>query len=589
MMRVLATAGHVDHGKSTLIRVLTGTDPDRWAIEKERGMTIDLGFATMTLASGNEVGFVDVPGHFRFVKKMLAGVASVDACLFVVDANEGWKPQSEEHLRILELLQVRRGVVALTKVADLDEELRDLAALEVAEHLQGTSLADAEIVLVDSLSGEGIPELRVALDRLVLSTPPSEDRGRPRMWVDRAFTIRGAGTVVTGTLVGGRLKVGDDLIVQPGGERTRIRSMESHGRELTESEPGRRLALNLSGVARQNIDRGHAIVKAGQWHETSVVDASLLALSHLDRTLKSKGAYAAYIGTGDYLVRLRVLGQTSEVAPGETGLVRMWLKGRVPLALLPGDRFVLRELGRDETVGGGEILDVDPVLSPARAAPTRSMERVIDERGWLTADELERLTGERIEPTIGRWVMADASRERMEEAIRNSCRDAGGAGVDIATFSDVERALLDVGVVGVTVVRNLAFDEASTSRDMSGRAAGILELLEASPWSPPSFTASDRSSLRELEERGVACRAGDLWFATSALDAAASALAELIARNSEGFTVSEACQALSTSRKYGMPMLSYFDASGLTRRRGDRRVAGPVMLRRQTTEASPED
>jgi selenocysteine-specific elongation factor len=552
-------------------------------------MTIDLGFAMMKLASGNEIGFVDVPGHYRFVKKMLAGVSSVDAFLFVVDANEGWKPQSEEHLRILDLLQISQGVVALTKVSDLDDDLREIATLDVAEHLQGSSLCDAEIVPVDALSGEGILELHDALERLVVSTPPSEDRGRPRLWIDRSFTIRGAGTVVTGTLTRGRLRVGDEMLVQPGGDRVRIRSMESHGRELAESEPGRRLALNLSGIGRRKLVRGDALVRPGQWHETTVVDASLQVLPHLDRALKSKGAYAVYIGTGDYLVRLRVLGPESDIKPGDVGAVRMWMKGRVPIALLPGDRYVLRELGRDETVGGGEILDVSPVLPPARAVPTRSVARVVEERGWLDVDELELLTGERVAPTTGRWVIANSAKERIEDAIRTSCRDAGSAGVSVATFSDIERAILDAGILGVTVVQSLAFDEVTMPKELSERAVEILKMLEQNLWSPPAVAASDRSALKELEDRGLLIRAENLWFATTAFDAAATKLGELIARNAEGFTVSEACQALGTSRKYGMPLLSHLDATGMTRRRGDRRVAGPVMIRRNDQRRTSSD
>src|SRR5579871_2058877 len=238
-VRVLATAGHVDHGKSTLVLALTGTDPDRLAEEKARGLTIDLGFASCTLPSGEDVAFVDVPGHVRFIKNMLAGVGAVDACLFVVAATEGWKPQSEEHLRILELLGVRHGLVALTKVALLgDDELVELARLEVGERLAGSFLADAELHPVDSLSGEGLSGLVGGLERLLAATPQAEDRGRPRLWVDRAFAARGSGTVVTGTLAGGSIAVGDHLVLVPGphlrreSEQLRVRGLESHGEQL---------------------------------------------------------------------------------------------------------------------------------------------------------------------------------------------------------------------------------------------------------------------------------------------------------------------------------------------------------------------
>lgn len=274
-MRVVATAGHVDHGKSTLVWALTGTDPDRWVAEKSRGMTIDLGFASTTLPSGTELGFVDVPGHSRYLKNMLAGISDIDVCLFVVAATEGWMAQSEEHLRILELLGLSRGVVALTKVGLVDEDVLELATLELAEHLEGTFLATADTVPVDVPAGIGIDELRGALDRVLAATPPTPDRGWPRLWIDRSFAIHGAGTVVTGTLGGGALAVGDSVIIAPGGHQARIRGLQSHYQSLSRSEPGRRLAVNLTGPAHQQVSRGQALVRDGQWHLTRTVDVVL--------------------------------------------------------------------------------------------------------------------------------------------------------------------------------------------------------------------------------------------------------------------------------------------------------------------------
>ena len=327
-MRVIATAGHVDHGKSTLVWGLTGTDPDRWAEEKSRGLTIDLGFAFTTLPSGQEVGFVDVPGHGRLVKNMLAGVSAVDACLFVVAASEGWKEQSEEHLRILELLGIGRGVVALTKVGLVDDDERDLAAMEIADRLHGTFLEGAEIVPVDVPGGMGLDVLRAALDRLVERTPPAADRGRPRLWVDRSFAIRGAGPVVTGTLVGGSLKVDDELLVEPGHRTARIRGLQSHHRRLETAPPGRRLAINLSGVSHHEVRRGQALVRPGQWHLTAVLDGSLQVLHSVAHPVTDRGAFAVYLGSGDFPARLRILGARRQIEPGQSDAVRMWLGGR---------------------------------------------------------------------------------------------------------------------------------------------------------------------------------------------------------------------------------------------------------------------
>src|SRR5688500_8069735 len=246
-MRVVATAGHVDHGKSTLVLALTGTDPDRFPEEKARGLTIDLGFAFATLPSGTEVGFVDVPGHVRFIKNMLAGVGAVDVALLVVAATEGWMPQTEEHLRILELLGVEHGMVAITKADLVDDETLELAELEITEHLEGTALPAMTIVVCDSLSGRGIDDVRATLDAVLDDAPAVRDLGRPRLWVDRVFAAKGAGTVVTGTLTGGSVKLDDELEVGARGAKVRVRGIETAKRHVDDVGPGSRVALNLVG------------------------------------------------------------------------------------------------------------------------------------------------------------------------------------------------------------------------------------------------------------------------------------------------------------------------------------------------------
>ena len=252
-MRVVATAGHVDHGKSSLVLALTGTDPDRFEEEKRRGLTIDLGFAHTTLPSGAGISFIDVPGHVRFLRNMLAGVGGVDACLFVVAATEGWKPQSEEHLRILELLGIGHGVVALTKVDLVDDEGRELAVLDIGDHVAGTFLDGAPVVPVSVTTGEGLDDLRAALDDLVATTPQAVDRSRPRLWIDRVFAAKGSGTVVTGTLTGGSLTRDHAVVVEPGGRPARVRSIQSLGSGIDRIGPGNRVALNLAGIAHDDI------------------------------------------------------------------------------------------------------------------------------------------------------------------------------------------------------------------------------------------------------------------------------------------------------------------------------------------------
>jgi len=289
-VHVVATAGHVDHGKSTLVRALTSIDPDRLIEEKERGLTIDLGFAWTSLPSGRGISFIDVPGHVRFIKNMLAGVGAVDACLFVVAATEGWKPQSEEHLRILEILGMKHGVVALTQASMVDTDLAELAHLDVSEHLEGTFLEDAPIIAVDSIDGTGIPDLLDALDELTATVPTSADLKRPRMWIDRVFAAKGAGTIVTGTLTGGMVRVDDELRVEPGGHTVRVRGLQSRGKERTKVGPGNRLAINLTGVDRSELQRGQVVVRSGQWFSTNHVDADLRVLDRLDHEVSRRGA-----------------------------------------------------------------------------------------------------------------------------------------------------------------------------------------------------------------------------------------------------------------------------------------------------------
>ena len=569
-MHVVATAGHVDHGKSTLVEALTGTDPDRFAEEKARGLTIDLGFATTTLPSGAVLSLVDVPGHVRFIKNMLAGVGAVDACLFVVAATEGWKPQSEEHLRILELLGVRHGVVALTKVGPADDDLVDLARLEVEERVADTFLEGAPVVDTDAPTGVGLENLRAALDDLLATTPTAVDYGRPRLWIDRAFSARGAGTVVTGTLTGGRLHTDDELAVHPAGNPVRVRALQNHHAERDELPPGSRCAVNLVGVAHDEVVRGHVLVQSDQWHHTTVVDASLRVLDRLDHPVSRRGAHVIYLGSGEHPVRMRILGPEA-LDPGTEGAVRIHLPE--PLPLLPGDRFVLRESGRAETVGGGEVLDVDPTERASRARPDRSVDRVVRERGWVPVDELERLTGERREPDLDRWVVDPVVLHRTLEDLRNALADAGPRGLDLVGLGELARAavvLLDGA--GVEAGRLVAAGVTDPLADHPFVAA-----LAASPFVPPPPDGVDRGELRELVRRGDVVEVEGIFFASSAVDAAARLAARLLVDHPEGFTVSTFRKEAGNTRKHAMPLLARLDATGMTRRRGDLRIAGPRL------------
>lgn len=572
MSITISTAGHVDHGKSTLVEALTGVDPDRFAEEKARGLTIDLGFGSAPLPSGRSVSIIDVPGHERFIRNMLAGVGAVDACLFVIAANEGWMPQSEEHLRILELLGVSHGLIALTKVGLCDPDIAELARLEVEERVEDTFLAGAPMVETDVVDGLGIDELRAELDDLVDRTPAAADQRRPRLWVDRAFAARGAGTVVTGTLTGGQIRVDDELELRPKGAAVRIRALQSHHSQRTKIGPGNRVAVNLSGVGHQEVARGDVLVRAGQWHLTNRFDASLTVLSTLDHEVSRRGAHAVYVGACELPARMRILGLEA-LSPGEAGLVRLHLPRRLPL--LPGDRFVLRESGRAETIGGGTVLDVDPVLPASKAKPDLSVDRVVAERGWVEADQLALLTGQRREPDVDRWVVSATVLEDALTRLRKAVKDAGPLGLDIAGLDERDRAVLslmeDMATEGGRVRLVGQSDPFENHR--------YTAALEAAPFTPPDPEAVgvDRSEVRELVKRGLIVEQDGVFFAAAAVQEAQSVLAEMLASQPDGVTVAEVRERLATTRKYALPLLAWMDGHGVTRRRGDVRIAGPRL------------
>ena len=569
-MHVVATAGHVDHGKSTLVEALTGTDPDRFAEEKARGLTIDLGVAATTLPSGAALSLVDVPGHVRFLKNMLAGVGAVDACLFVVAATEGWKPQSEEHLRILELLGINHGVIALTKVGPADEDLVDLARLEIAQQVEGTFLDGAAVVATDAPTGLGLDDLRAALDDLVAATPTAVDHDRPRLWVDRAFSAKGAGTVVTGTLSGGALRVDDELAIYPAGTAIRVRSLENHHASHLELPPGSRCAVNLVGAAHDKVVRGDVLVRSDQWHHTTMFDASLRVLERLDHPVSRRGAHVLYLGSGEHPVRMRILGPDA-LEPGSEGSVRIYLPR--PLPLLPGDRFVLRESGRSETVGGGEVLDVDPTEKASTARPDRSVDRVVKERGWVDADELKRLTGQRRDPDVDHWVVDPEMLHGTLERLRDAVDSVGPMGLELSGLDPFERSV--AGLLGDAVIQAGRLVSVGAVDPLTDHP--FVAALTASPFAPPGPEGVDRGELRELVRRGDVIEVEGIFYSASAIDAAARLAARLLADDPDGFTVSAFREAAGNTRKHAMPLLSHLDGTGMTRRRGDVRIAGPRL------------
>ncbi len=569
-MHIIATAGHVDHGKSTLVRALTGTDPDRLREEKERGLTIDLGFAFTELPSGRQISFIDVPGHIRFLKNMLAGVGSVDACLFVVATPEGWKPQSEEHLRILELLGITHGIIVLTQTGLADEETIEIAKMDVEERTVGTFLEAAPIICVDSISRNGLDSLLLAIDNMTETAPSAPDVKRPRLWIDRAFAAVGAGSIVTGTLTGGKLRVDDELTLSPGNLKARIRGIQTQGQKRTKIGPGHRVALNLAGVDHHHLSRGVALINDEKWHRTNRIDAELTVLKHLGHDISRRGAYAIYIGSGEWAVKLRVLGP-NELAPGMTGNVRIFLPSK--LSLIPGDRFILREFGRDETVGGGTVLDVDPQLKASESVPDLSTDRVIGERQWVRADELERLTGEKHDPILGNWIALPETIEQLRLTVSELVDKAGATGLDIAQLDERQRLILPT----------LSEINVADGRARQAELANVLDNhpiishLQNNVFSPELPDEFHRDELRQLVQKGLVIQSEGIFFSASAIDLAATLLAKLFSSKPQGVTVAEIRDALGTTRKFALPLCAHFDRTGITRRRDDLRLPGPRL------------
>lgn len=381
-MSCIGTAGHIDHGKSTLVEALTGIDPDRLAEEKERGMTIDLGFAWMTMPGGREVSIVDVPGHEGFIKNMLAGVGGIDAALLVVAADEGVMPQTREHLAILDLLRVDCGVVVLTKVDLVDAEWLELVREEVAEQLKSTTLAQASIVPVSAYTRQGLPELLAELERVLDHAVGRRDIARPRLPIDRVFTMTGFGTVVTGTLLDGMLKPGLEVELLPQGLKTRIRSLQTHRRQVELVQPGSRVAINLANVALNELTRGDVVVLPGQLQPTLLLDVRLKLLSSAARPLLHNMQVDFYSGSQEVSARVRLL-EAEQLEPGHEAWAQLRLSS--PVVVARRDRFILRIPSPTATIGGGEIVDAHPRYHRRRQAAVLQALAIL-ERG--SPDEL---------------------------------------------------------------------------------------------------------------------------------------------------------------------------------------------------------
>ena len=608
-LRVVATAGHVDHGKSSLIVRLTGIDPDRWAEEKRRGLTIDLGYAWCTLPSGREIGFVDVPGHERFIANMLAGVGPVRLVLFVVAADEGWKPQSEEHLQILDVLGMSGGVVALTKRDLVDTETLDFAVDEVRERLAGTALADAPILPVSSQTGEGIDDLAAALDAMLADARPPED-ARARLFVDRVFTIKGAGTVVTGTLSGDCLSVGDEVELYPTGARGRIRSLQTHKTTQNRACPVSRVAANLVGPERAALERGDVLGAPGAWRPTRVFEARVRQVRGLSHAVTPRGAFILYAGATASEARLRLYDST-KLEPGGEAFTR--ITTTVPLVLDVGDRFVLREAGRGETVAGGVVLDVEPPTRAGTSVAARLRARVaasrddlpavlVTERGAVPAAEVAILTGSRAAGgvVVGEWLVSDALRAAVDIVVTEMLAshhaehplDQGAdlvlvrravtrtlRGARVPSENSLADALLaDLDERGITARDSITIRLSSHRVELETRTPDVERLLaaiggerEATPPTVKELIAAGipRDVIDAAARKVFVVRlTPDLVVTPEFVARAEAAIRDA---GDAGITVSAIREVLGTSRKYAIPLMEWFDAQSITRRQGDLR------------------
>ena len=624
-MHVIATAGHVDHGKSMLVRALTGMEPDRWETEQRRGMTIDLGFAWMTLPSGQQIAFVDVPGHERFITNMLAGAGPAPAVIFVVAADEGWMPQSAEHLAAINALGVRHGVLAVTR-ADLADP--GPAQRQAAGKIAATSLGDLEAVAVSALTGHGLPELTAALGRLAARLPQPDPRDGVRLWLDRVFAIKGSGTVVTGTLQAGTVRAGDELTATPSMRAVRIRSVQSLGSPAAQVSGVARVALNLRGVSKRELGRGMALIHASRWTVASVIDVRLApsppGYRHPPGTIRLPPQLTLHIGAARAVARVRMLGSR---------FARLSLDHALPLHV--GDRVLLRDPGAapghagERPVFGATVLDVSPPRlrgNGAAAAAEREL------ASWpevpATSDLLRRHRllrastasamglGDLPPPVSGEWLADPAHWQRLRRLLAAAV--AGHAERDpLAPGLPVDAARAELGLPGRDLVEALA---AWRPRDGAGEpiearggylrsgasraddpavpgqrmAAGGSAPQAAQPRLPAAvasavqavladladapFSAPDAERMRELgldpraaaaaERAGLLRRLpGNVLLAPDAPERAARILAGL----PQPFTAAEARRALSTTRRVVIPLLEWLDREGVTRRLADDR------------------
>jgi selenocysteine-specific elongation factor len=627
-VRVIATAGHVDHGKSTLVQALTGINPDRLKEEQEREMTIDLGFAWLTLPSGESVGVVDVPGHIDFIENMLAGVGGVDAALLVIAADEGMMLQTREHLAILNLLQVQSGVVALTKRDLVDEDWVELVTADVAAALKDTSLNGAPILPVSARTRVGIPQLLAELDRVLAACPPRPDRGRPRLSVDRVFTVAGFGTVATGTLVDGTLTLGQEVAILPKGLAARVRGLQTHKNKIERAVPGSRVAVNLSGVELTDVRRGDVVTTPGWLAPTLLVDTRFELLADAPRPLRHNSQVKFFHGAAQVPAQVRLLGDEL-LLPGAEGWIQFRLSA--PLSLVKGDRYVVRLPSPSLTLGGGTVVDAHPthrhrrfrpqvianLETLSRGSPSEILVQALDVNGPMAVAELLKKTGLAADAAMplltglissGDVLILASPPTRLQTNQLMVSRGAW-AGISSRITDDLrayhsayplrpgmprEELKSKLGlapklfneVVALAAANRLLVESAAFVRapdftvtftaDQQRAIDSLLARFRSAPYATPSVKEAEAALGAEvvmalLEQGKLVKLSEEVLFLPQTYTAMVERVKAHIQHN-HSITVAQVRDLFDTSRKYALAFLEYLDAKGITRRVGDERV-----------------
>lgn len=635
-MRVIGTAGHVDHGKSTLVAALTGIHPDRLKEEQQREMTIELGFAWLKLPGGEEVGVVDVPGHRDFIENMLAGVGGIDAALFVVAADEGVMPQTREHLAILDLLQVEHGVTVLTKV-DLidDEEWLDLVEGDVRQVLQGTSLAAAPILRVSARTGRGLEELKKAIEQSLALKPPRPDINRPRLPVDRVFTIAGFGTVVTGTLVDGTLNQGDEVELLPAKLRSRVRNLQTHKKKETSAVPGSRTAINLAGLDVDQIQRGMVVAHPGKYEPTQRVDCYFRLLQDASTPMSHNSEVKMFIGASEVVARVRLLG-TEKLDPGHEGWLQLELQ--TPVVAVRGDRYILRRPSPGETLGGGVVVDAQPARRHKRFDP-KTLEKLEAYRQGSPLEMLlqaslnsaentlrslvnqTRLGTELAQPAIqeligsGLWIILEKgtptansdllvvqrgiweseTNRALEEIKSFHAKNPLRKGMpkeelksrlkySAKFFQAAVRTWVEQGLLAeMGAFIRLSQFESEFSPTQKTMVEALLEKFKAFPYSPPTIKECiemlGEDVFAAIVERGdLVAVSAEVVFRRQDYDQMKANVVSHIEQFGS-LTVVDFRDRYNTSRRYALAFLEHLDAIGITVRDGDFRKLNPFTRR----------